>query len=146
MSEKKVIVIYSGLGPVSMPLGKSAGAVAVIKPGTNNIDVDVWKQMKKQPDIMKMLERGEKDPKGFNEKTGLGNLHVKGWEPGSDDNEAREGLDGLNAVDAKALVAETYNTELLREWLEKESRAGVINAVEKQLKTIEDERVKNENK
>ena len=59
---KKVVLKYSGLGPISMPLGKKAGmGMVVVKPGVSQVDSEKWDAMKVHPDIVEMLERGKKD-------------------------------------------------------------------------------------
>ena len=145
---KKITLKYSGLGPVSMPAGKTVGGVITIKPGVCELTDLEWAIMKNQPDIKDMLERGKKFGAGENthdKKTGMGNLIIvgDGKEASNDsdnDNGSIEGNVPGNQNVAKKLVAETEDTGLLEKWLEKESRAGVKNAIEKQLKSIEDYR------
>lgn len=145
---KKVTLKYSGLGPVSMPAGKGVGGVITIKPGVCELTDIEWDAMKVQPDIKAMLERGKKFGAGENthdKKTGMGNLVVVEASSDSDsdsdsDSGSSEGNVPGNQKDAKKLVAETEDKGLLEKWLEKESRAGVKNAIEKQLKSIEDYR------
>ena len=147
---KKVTLKYSGLGPVSMPAGKGVSGVYTIKPGVCELNAPEWAAMKVQPDIKAMLERGEKYGAGDNthdKKSGMGNLVVISDSDSVSDSDSKdsEGEDNSenvpgNQKDAKKLVAETEDTGLLEKWLEKESRAGVKNAIEKQLKSIEDYR------
>lgn len=150
MSNKKVVVKYSGLGPVSVPFAKGVGAVCTIKPGVTEIDPLAWADMKKQPDIAKMLERGLKSENDFNAKSGVGNLVVvsepkktkKGKEVETETEGEESGGEVVpgNQKDAKKLVSETEDTGLLRKWLDSEERAGVKNSIEKKLKEIEDYR------
>ena len=142
---KKVTLKYSGLGPVSMPMGKGVSGVITIKPGVCELSDVEWAAMKVQPDIVLMLERGKKHGAGDNthdKKTGMGNLVVvsEGDSEPDNDSDSSEGNVPGNQKDAKKLVAETEDKGLLEKWLEKESRAGVKNAIEKQLKSIEDYR------
>jgi len=144
----KVVLKYSGLGPVSMPIGAKTGlGMAVIKPGVCEVDAENWPAMQEQPDIKAMLERGKKDPNGCR-KDGMGNLVVVS-EPGKEKAESSETNDESdndgekvpgNQGDAVALIEETEDTELLRKWLAGDTRAKVKNALEKKLKAIEDYR------
>lgn len=145
---KKITLKYSGLGPVSMPMGKGVSGVITIKPGICELTDVEWAAMKVQPDIKLMLERGEKYGAGENthdKKTGMGNLVIvsdKKSESNDSDNDGEDNSENVpgNQKDAKKLVAETEDTGLLEKWLEKETRAGVKNAIEKKLKEIEDYR------
>lgn len=149
MSDQKVVVKYTGLGPVSLPVGSGAGqGLTIIKPGVNEFDQATWKQLtdsKRNPDIKKMLEQGKKTPDYCCQKTGMGVLVVVGSDNDSSEGEGGEGSRGTTGVpggaaDAKTLVAETYDAALLRKWGEEETRSTVLNAIEKQLKGIETER------
>lgn len=137
MSEK-VVLEYSGLGPVSMPRGEKTGlGMIVIKPGISEVDAKDWPEFKKQKDVAEMLERGLTDPKGCR-KDGIGNLVVisDGKEKKADDNGSKEKVPG-NQGDAVALVEKTEDTELLKKWLAADERVKVKNALEKKLAEIE---------
>lgn len=146
----RVTLKYSGLGPVSMPAGKTVGGIITIKPGISELSADQWEKMKVQPDIKLMLERGEKhgaEAAEHDKKTGLGNIVVisdgKAEKSDNADGESKSGTENKsgnvpgNQNDAKKLVGETEDTTLLNSWLEKDTRAGVKNSIEKKLQEIE---------
>ena len=60
---------------------------------------------------------------------------------GDDDQDKSVSLSDLGVKKAVALIAETFNTELLREWQEVATRKKVISAIEKQFKAIEEARI-----
>lgn len=117
-------------GPWSIATGIQGGGVVSLRPGVNKLEKREWELIKGHPDVKERLEKkvleiieGPKEESGDSGETG-----------------EVETLGQLGAPEAKKLVAETHNTDLLNEWLEDESRKGVKAAIEKQLADIEKER------
>ena len=92
-----------------------------IMPGVNNVGAELWKQI--APQIKNKLESGEIEDVEDSVKT---------------TNDFEEGLARYNPVNAKGLIKETADEEILREWLETEKREDVKGAIMDRLKEIEE--------
>lgn len=120
-------------GPWSIQTGHGDASVVTLIPGTNKLEDSKWAIIKNVKDVKERLESGMLEI--------IQRPKVEGDEPtGDNGDEGAKSLGELNAPDAKKLVKETYNTELLREWAEEETRSGVSKIIAAQLEEIEKER------
>ena len=90
-----------------------------IMPGVQEIETETWKKV--LPLVKEKIEDGE-----------LENMDERM------DDEFEEGLGAFSVNEAKKLVKETADEDLLNEWLMSDSRKGVKDAIRKQLKYIAD--------
>lgn len=90
-----------------------------IMPGVQEIETETWKKV--LPLVKEKIEEGE-----------LENMDERM------DDEFEEGLGAFSVNEAKKLVKETADEDLLNEWLMSDSRKGVKDAIRKQLKYIAD--------
>lgn len=97
-----------------------------ILPGVNEVAEDLYDHLKKNSSFMTNVKGGH---------------FVLVSETAEVENEdADNTLEAMRATDAVALIEETENTELLREWKKTAHRSTVVKALDKKLKEIEDER------
>lgn len=127
---------YNGLGPWAVQTGSLDSAVVVFAPGANTIKDEDWEKIKSHPEVVARLAGKVKGK----ELEIVVESVSKAVEAGAEAKDGAE-LSALNATEAKKLIAETHNTVELKKWLEVETRAGVISAIEKQLAVIEKDRV-----
>ena len=139
----------------SIGTGMGDGSVVQFMPGTNTKTKEEIEKIIKHPEVIARMES-----KVFDEKSNkmITKLEIMGYgkkedessndsdNKGSDDSDEdeNEGLAGMNYGDAVKLVKETYNTQVLKEWAEDESRKKVNDAIEKQLAKIDKERTEGE--
>lgn len=110
--------------PISFGTGLPDASVKIIKPGTNDISKEDWAVLEKHPVIKAMLKSKE--------------FEIVGGEKGGE-TEGKE-LKDLSSKDATKLVGETFDTAVLKSWLESETRSPIKKAIETQLEKIESER------
>lgn len=135
----KVIVRWNKSHVMSVGTGLADGSVVQFMPGPNEVDAKTWENVKKNPLIKTRMETEIVDPKRGKVFL-LEVVSKKVDETKGEEKETVEGISELGVKEAKALVEETFNTTLLREWQESETRKGVLTAIEKQLEAIEKER------
>jgi len=142
----KVLVRWNKANVISVSTGLPDASVIQFIPGPNEIPAEKWKLIKDHPEFKKRMEAEVVDP--IRGKVKMMEL-IAEKKPSSDqdqdqdsDGDQGEGsaLSALGAKEAKELVAETFNTVLLKEWQTTETRGTVLKAVEKQLDAISKER------
>lgn len=142
----KVLIKSNKTNALSVSTGCASGEVVLLVPGQNEIPADKWARVSKHPDIVKMLKATIIDPKVG--KVPVLEVLAQGKGKTVDDSGNEEGgetgLSSMNATNAVKLVKETFNTQVLKTWLEDESRVKVVAAIEKKLKEIDEEREANE--
>lgn len=146
---KKVLVKWNKPNVWSIATGIGDGSVVQLVPGVNHVPVDQWDLIKNHPEIKARQELDYIDPEQGKVKMLVlvkPTVKIEGDEPLSEskkeEKEVAEGLSDLNVDDARKLVRETYNTQVLRDWAEDEARGTVLKQIEKQLEKIEKEREK----
>ena len=92
-------------------------------PGINEIEDAVWKTLKKQKGVAKLIAKG--------------NLLEKAA-PAKDNKKAGKGLAKYGADEATYIVEETFDKVLLGSWLKIETRSVVKTAIEAQLVKVEE--------
>lgn len=107
--------------------------VSVI-PGPNTIQDYQYAEMKESADFKRHV------------KDGVFEILVPTKEEKGDKDADKTEIGSLSVKDAKALVAETFNTEELKRWQEEETRKGVVDAIAAQLEKIEKERSESDKK
>ena len=147
----KVLVKWNKTHVMSVGTGLNDASIVKFIPGANEFTQEQWDKVKNNPELKKRMETQIVDPKrgkvpmleviseGKKAETTNGD---EGDNGSNDDN--GPAISELGVKEAKELVKETFNTPLLREWYEGETRKGVKEAIEKQLQTIEDERKNND--
>lgn len=135
----KVIVRWNQSHVMSVGTGLNDGSVVQFMPGPNEVNAKTWENVKKNPAIKTRMETEIVDPKRGKVPM-LEVVSKKVDEKKGEESETVEGISELGVKEAKALVEETFNTALLREWKESETRKGALTAIEKQLEAIEKER------
>ena len=129
----------------SIGSGMADGSVVQLIPGNNQLTEHQWKCIKDHPEVklrmkkdiiclkrgkIKMLEIiGAKKEKKEN-KGASGN-------EGNEGSEGAKSLEEVNVKEAAKLIKETFNTVLLAQWKESETRSSVLKVIEKQLEDIE---------
>ena len=142
---KKVMLRFNRPGPMSIGTGLHDGSVILIKPGINEVTAEQFKVLKAHPIIKARMQDEVVDKKRGKVKM-LEVLADEKTDKAEDvpaDADESNGLSSLNQKESIKVVGETYDTGLLREWADKETRAGVGKAIEKQLAKIEKERQEN---
>lgn len=144
----KVLVRWNKSHVMSVQTGMPDASVVQFIPGVNEFKKEQWELVSKHPELKKRMETDVVDMKRGKVKM-LEVLSAEKKSEGSSDSDSsdegssEEGIAGLSAGDAKTLVEETFNTPLLKSWLESETRKTVKSAIEKQLEAIEKERQEN---
>lgn len=148
-----MLLRWNGKNVWSIGTGLLDASVIQFIPGPNNLTAEQWDCIKNHPEIKLRMEQdiidekrgkikrleliGSKEaPKGDSDKKESDD------DQGDDDQEKGVLLSDMGVKEAKALVAETFNTELLRSWQEVATRKGVLSAIEDQFKVIEEARIK----
>lgn len=148
----KVLVRWNKSHVMSVQTGMPDASVVQFIPGVNEFTKEQWELVSKHPELKKRMETDVVDMKRGKvkmlevlsaEKKSEGSSDSDSEGESNDEGSSEEGIAGLSAGDAKALVEETFNTPLLKSWLESETRKTVKSAIEKQLETIEKERQEN---
>lgn len=144
---KKILLKLNRAGVMSIGTGQRDGSIVQLIPGPNYIPVEKWNMVKDNPIVKARMEQKIVDPERGKVpiiemiETGKKASEKKGDDDqGGDEDQGGQGIGGLNAGDAKSLIKETFNTVLLREWREEESRSTVVKAIDDQLQAIDDER------
>jgi len=142
----KVLVKWNMAHVMSVATGLPDASVVQFVPGANEFTAEKWALIKDHPEIKARMEADVVVPNVGKMKK-LEVLAQKkvvaptpGKNPEAPTDNGGSALSELNTEKSKKLIAETFNTPLLREWLESEARAGVKKAIESQMKKIEDER------
>ncbi len=98
----------------------------VLKPGPNQVDIKAWENSRKHPMIKKLMDLGEiVEESEFDE-----NLKLSAKEEKSADETI---LSPMKIPQAKALVEETVDLELLEQWKKSEKRNQVIGSINSQI-------------
>ena len=92
----------------------------VIMPGVNEFANKVWEHVSKLPMVIKLVKSGE--------------IAIKSKVEGDDDMVAIAKVE--NVDEAKDIVRQTFNHQLLKEWKDGETRNGVIKAINQQIAEI----------
>lgn len=156
---KKLLFRWNKPSPWSIATGLGDGSVVLFVPGANEKTQEEWDKIKNHPEVVARMESKEiVDPKRGKIKMLelLTKPELKEVEPQKDEKKSEDssgsegqdkpegsddqGLSSLGAKEAKELILETFNTPLLRSWLESETRSTVKSAIEKQLEAIDEER------
>lgn len=103
--------------------GTGFSMAAKILPGVNEIDDSIWAKVKDHH-VVKHYVKDE-------------SLIVI-ERPAKDNKKSREGLAMYELDKAIKIVEKTFDHKLLEKWKSKESRQGVLSAMEAQFKKIED--------
>lgn len=137
----KVLVKWNKSNVMSVGAGLPDASVIQFMPGVNEFTKEQWEKVSAHPEIKKRMETEVVDLKRGKVPMIEVLAEKKSESNGdSDDDNGSAAISELGVKDAKALVGETFNTPLLREWLESETRKGVKDAIEKQLAKIEADR------
>lgn len=109
-----------------------------LMPGMNQIPEEIWKEAKSHPLIQHRLNSGEitvlaQAKSGVQEKTLKNDLEKKVSETGENSNS----LDSYSTNQAKDIVQNTFDLNLLRRWQTEETRKAVYKVVEAQIEKIE---------
>lgn len=136
-----MLLKWNGKHVWSIGSGLGDGSVIQIIPGPNDLTKIQWDAIKEHPVVKERMEKDVIDEKRGKIKM-LELVSVKKSDDSDDDNDddTNEGLGGVSVGDAKKIIVETFNTELLRKWDEEETRKGVKTAIEKQLEAIKKDR------
>ena len=100
-----------------------------LKPGVNEVDDAVWAEVKKSGILSHQIGGGfiqevfKAESAASIEKSG--------------ESEAIKGLSELNATESMAVIAETYDEDLLKAWAKTETRKTVQKAIAEQLEKVE---------
>lgn len=114
-----------------------------LKPGVNSVDVAFWKKVRKHKTIAKFIDEGTlveetelpedeeilNDEKALQEE-GIGNAYSE---------EDYAYLSECKVPQARNVVAETFDPQLLNEWMKRETRNQVKGAIKKQLEVLAEE-------
>lgn len=146
----------------SIGTGIMDGSVVQLVAGINDVPADKWESIKKHPEVIARMAKDMIDPKRGMVKM----LEVLDVEKAVDaapapvveapvqtapqtsgDDEIADpapaapakmaSLSSVSVKEAKNIIAETSNVELLKEWDEKATRDGVKKAIASQLKSLE---------
>lgn len=142
-----MLVKWNGTNVWSIGSGKGDSSVIQIVPGPNEIKKEDWDRIKNHPVVKARMELDVVDhksakivkklevvmPKEVKNNDGEDNADVE-------KDESSTSLSDMSVPEAKGLIAETFNTELLREWDESETRKGAKDAIKKQFEKIEEMR------
>ena len=107
-------VFLSNMGDTTMTHEKPF----LFKPGTNSVPDEDWKTMKKEKNVITLIEKGVLLPIGDESK------------------DCNSIVDVRNFDEANAIIARTYDLRLLDEWMQSETRPAVSNAITKQIENI----------
>lgn len=115
--KENVLTLY-----IPEPKGTSMTPYTLL-PGIQEIADSVWKKLKTQTGVKRLIMKGdllEKAP------------------PAKDNKKAGKGLAKYSAEEAQFIVEETFDKKLLGDWLKIEARSVIKTAIETQLKRIEE--------
>lgn len=119
-----MILNYKALGVWC--IGTEAGNTVVIVPGVNEKTDEEWKAIKDHPDVKSRIDEGV----------------LVLVQPASADGRKKqpEGLpktlEGMTAATAIDFIDGIFDIDQLKAWKKKESRSGVVSAIDKQIKTV----------
>ena len=126
-----MLIKWNGKGPLSLILKASGSKPKILVPGVNKFTKEEWEEFKEHPHIKRYME--EKPPK-FE--------LVSEKEPKPEEKAAAEekgeavDLSQFSNKDAKEVIEETLNVELLKEWKKTENRKSLVAAIDKQLDSL----------
>jgi len=92
-------------------------------PGMQEIEDSVWKKLKAQKGVKRLMMQGHL---------------TEAAPPEKDNKKSGKGLAKYSAEEAEFIIKETYDKRLLGTWLKTESRTVIKTAIEDQLKVIEE--------
>lgn len=140
MANQKVFLVQ-----YTLPNVFRIGSVRFI-PGLNYITEAQWNEIKSHPLLPYRFTEGHlvwiknKGPEDYIAANKPSVASDKGQDQVEDAKViAHDILAGFSQKEAKELVAKTFDVELLEVWKEKEDRKVVLNAIEDQIKKINDE-------
>lgn len=147
-----MLVRWNGKNVWSIGTGLADASVIQFIPGPNNLTAEQWNCIKDHPEIKLRMTQDIIDEKRGKvkrlEMIGSKSAPKADIKPGeSDEGQGDEdqdkgvSLSDMSVKEAKGLIAETFNTDLLREWQEVATRKGVISAIEDQFEAIEEARI-----
>ena len=121
-----MIVVRSNLTRIkSFNHASEFGGFDDVLPGINQYSAEAFDRLKAIPD--------------FEAEVAAGNFKiVEGTEQAADQD--TQSLEKFSAAEAKTIVAETENTDLLRAWEKSETRKSVAAAIKDKLASIDAER------
>jgi len=140
-----MLIRWNGKNVWSIGTGLMDASVVQIIPGPNELKKEHWEAIKKHPVVLERMKEEVIDMKRGKVML-LEIIEVKKAAPKNDndendnDDQDQAAILSLGAKEAKALIAETFNIELLREWKEAATRKGDLEAIEKQIAEIEKDR------
>lgn len=108
----------------------------VLKPGINNVKDDLWELMRTNAGLRKRIARDELE---VLEERSRGEVEDDKREPDEAAEAAAIALTDLNAKEARALIRETIDRDVLAAWLEIEERSTVRSQIEKQLDKVSED-------
>ena len=147
-----MLLRWNGKNVWSIGTGMVDASVVQFIPGPNSLTAEQWDCIKKHPEIKLRMEQDIIDEKRGkikrleligSKEAPKGDIDQGDSDEGQGDEDQDKGvlLSDMGVKKAVALIAETFNTELLREWQEVATRKKVISAIEKQFKAIEEARI-----
>ena len=93
-------------------------------PGINEVDDEMWGRIAQHPNVKHYLEAGD----------------LKVQNPPKDGPDRKKNAKGLlqyQIIEAKKLVRQTYDKQLLLEWKENDTRAGITSEIDRQITKID---------
>ncbi len=107
------------------------GNKVTLKPGPNSVDLKMWKEKRNHPIIKHYIEEGL-----IVEEQDIEEVEAIGEDASAQKKAEIEHLKTLKVPQAKQLVEETTNVELLKAWSDVEDRNQVKSALKKQLEKL----------
>lgn len=122
-----MLINYKKKNMMTLPRTLDGKSAEVLRPGMNEFPSEVWEMHKKHHIVMAMVENGD-----IEEVTVKGKKEGKKAAPklGADDKEID--ISKVEDKDAKSLVKETLNLEILERWEAQETRIEVKKLIRKQ--------------
>ena len=152
-----MLVKWNGKNVWSIGSGLNDSSVIQIIPGPNDLKPAEWDAIKNHPVVKARMEKDVIDEKRGKvklleviipkEKADGSKVETKGEDEsgeGEGEGDKTFSLSSVSVKDAKGIIEETFNTELLREWQDADARSGVQKAIEKQFEKIEEARLADE--
>lgn len=118
--DTKVLVIYDRKNVLTINAGDQKLRLV---PGANRVDSKAWEACRGVPRVKKLIEDG-----------------IVAEESGA----TVESLDGMKPAEAKKLIKNTIDLEVLEIWKLNEKRADVVKAIEAQIDALTKEPTKEE--
>jgi len=120
-----MLVMYNKPNLLSVPLINSKNILDKtihFSPGVNSLSTNDWERCKKFPKVNSLLDNG-----------------VMRVEHDKDDSNEKFAISDAPVNKAVTIIKKTYNPLLLEDWRAAETRAGVVKAINAQLKYIEEQ-------